>query len=172
MGGNSIWALVAQFGSAGLRDVVIVDQTPKMLNSDDWAFGFYGYDASNVDTMFASGIPDPGRFPAKSKGLVRIARVLKAIEIPKGGKPTFTEAELSLLNDHAQRDWRPVIAEFDRPAFFIAGAESEVWPAAHAAASAALNPLARSTVIERDGHSANIEQPQRFNEALLGFLKR
>ena len=172
MGGNSIWALVAQFGCAGLRDVVIVDQTPKMLNSDDWPYGFYGYDASNVDTLFASGIPDPGRFPAKSKGLVRIARVLKALEIPKGGKPTFTEAELALLNDHAKRDWRPVIAAFDRPAFFIAGAESEFWPAAHAAASAALNPLARSTVIERDGHAANIEQPQRFNEALLGFLKR
>jgi len=172
MGGNSIWALVAQFGSDRLRDVVIVDQTPKMLNTDDWPFGFYGYDASNVDTLFAAGIPDPGRVPPKSKGLVRIARVLKALEIPRGGKPALTEAELALLNDHAKRDWRPVIAAFDRPAFFIAGAESEVWPAAHAAASAALTPLASSTVIERDGHSANIEQPQRFNEALLGFLKR
>lgn len=172
MGGNSIWALVAQFGSAGLRDVVIVDQTPKMLNSDDWTFGFYGYDASNADTLFAAGIPDPGRIPPKSKGLVRIARVLKALEIPKGGPPPLTAPELALLNDHAKRDWRPVIAGFDRPAFFIAGAESEVWPAEHAAASAALNPLARSTVIARDGHSANIEQPQRFNEALLGFLRR
>ena len=172
MGGNSTWSLVEQFGSARLREVVIVDQTPKMLNSDDWDYGFYGYDASNADTFFASGIPDPGRFPAKSKGLVRIARVLKAMEIPKGGKPTFTEAELALLDDHAKRDWRPVIAGFDRPALFIARAESEFWPAAHAAASAALNPLARSSVIERDGHAANIEQPQKFNEALLGFLRR
>ncbi len=52
------------------------------------------------------------------------------------------------------------------PAFFIAGAESEFWPAEHAAASAALNPAATSTgLIERVGHAANIEQPQRFNEA-------
>jgi non-heme chloroperoxidase len=187
MGGNAIWAHLASStgvdaggdgvgGSAGpsgrIRDVVIVDQTPKMLNSEDWAFGFYDYDSSNADTMFAAGIPDPGRFPAKSKGLVRIARVLKAMELPKGGKPSFTGAELDLLNDHAKRDWRPSIAAAAVPAFFIAGAESEFWPSAHAEASAALNPLASSTVIERDGHATNIEQPARFNEELLAFLTR
>ena len=172
MGGNAIWALVQQFGSSGIRDIVIVDQTPKMLNTDDWAYGFYDYDASNIDTTFATGIPDPGRFPVKSKGLVRIARVLTAMDLPKGGKPSFTDAELALLNDHAKRDWRPVIAAADVPSFFIAGAESEFWPSAHAAASAALNPLASSTVIERDGHATNIEQPARFNEELLAYLAR
>ncbi|GAA1827980.1 alpha/beta fold hydrolase [Agromyces salentinus] len=186
MGGNAIWAHLTSGARAGegrpagrpaggagaIRDVVIVDQTPKMLNSDDWPFGFYDYDASNVDTTFATGIPDPGRFPAKSKGLVRIARVLSAMELPKGGKPTFSPAQLALLNDHAKRDWRPAIAAAEVPAFFIAGAESEFWPSAHAAASADLNPLASSTVIERDGHATNIEQPARFNEELLAFLAR
>ena len=172
MGGNAIWALVQQFGTEGIRDVVIVDQTPKMLNTADWAYGFYDYDATNVDTYFATGIPDPGRHPVKSKGLVRISRVLKAMELPKGGRPTFTAAELELLHDHATRDWRGSVAAFDHPVLFIAGAESEFWPAEHAAASAALSARGSSTVIERDGHAANIEQPQRFNEALLGFLQR
>ncbi|KQM81000.1 alpha/beta fold hydrolase [Agromyces sp. Leaf222] len=193
MGGNAIWALLGSAGAAGsvgtagsagsagtegstgargIRDVVIVDQTPKMLNSDDWAHGFYDYDDTNADTLFATGIPDPGRFPLKTKGLVRIARVLRAMELPKGGKPTFTEAELALLGDHAKRDWRPGIAAAEVPAFFVAGAESEFWPAAHAAASAELNPLASSTVIEHDGHAANLEQPARFNDELLAFLAR
>ena len=172
MGGNSIWALVQQYGTEGIRDIVIVDQTPKMLNTSDWPFGFYDYDESNADTLFSTGIPDPGRHPAKTKGLVRIARVLKAMEVPNGGKPTFTAAELDLLNDHAKRDWRDAIAGVDVPVLFIAGAESEFWPAEHAEASAALNPLATSTVIERDGHAANIEQPRMFNEALLEFLRR
>ena len=110
MGGNAIWALVQQFGTEGIRDVVIVDQTPKMLNTADWPYGFYDYDETNADTYFATGIPDPGRHPVKSKGLVRISRVLKAMELPKGGRPTFTAAELALLNDHAKRDWRPVLA--------------------------------------------------------------
>ena len=122
MGGNAIWALLAQFGTGGIRDIVIVDQTPKMLNTADWPYGFYDYDDANADTYFATGIPDPGRHPVKSKGLVRISRVLKAMELPKGGRPTFTPAELALLNDHAKRDWRPVLSEADRPVFFIAGA--------------------------------------------------
>ncbi|MGW4929342.1 alpha/beta fold hydrolase [Agromyces sp. NPDC004153] len=171
MGGNAIWSCVRQFGTGGIRDIVIVDQTPKMLNTADWPFGFYDCDASNVDAMFATGIPDPGRHPAKSKGLVRIARVLKAMDLPKGGKPTFTAAELELLHDHAKRDWRSTVAAADVPVLFIAGAESEFWPAEHAAASAALNPRGTSTVIERDGHAANIEQPGRFNAELLGFLQ-
>lgn len=43
MGGNAIWAYVDQFGSARLDGVVIVDQTPKMLNTPDWSHGFFGY---------------------------------------------------------------------------------------------------------------------------------
>jgi non-heme chloroperoxidase len=173
MGGNAIWAHVAAAGTRGIRDIVIIDQTPKMLNAPDWEFGFYGYDDTNVDTLFAAGIPDPGRYTAASKGAVRIARVVRAMDMRRTGlKPTFTAGELALLNDHAKRDWRAVVAAVDVPAFFIAGDESEFWPAEHAAASAALNPLADSTVIERDGHAANIEQPQRFNDALLAFLAR
>lgn len=172
MGGSSIWALVQRFGTDGIRDIVIIDQSPKMLNTADWSFGFYDFDESNVDTFFATGIPDPGRQTAKSKGLVRIARVMKALDVPISGKPTFTAAELELLDDHARRDWRDAIANVDVPVLFIAGAESEFWPAEHAAASAALNPLATSTVIERDGHAANIEQPRMFNEVLLDFLRR
>ncbi|ANJ28414.1 alpha/beta fold hydrolase [Agromyces aureus] len=174
MGANSIWAMLRATpdAAARVRDVVTVDQTPKMLNDDDWAHGFYDYDATNRDTFFATGIPDPGRFPAKAKGLVRIARILRAMELPKGGKPTFTAAELELLHDHAIADWRSTIAATSVPTLFVAGAESEFWPSAHAAASAALNSLASSTVIAHDGHAANIEQPARFNDELLAFLAR
>ncbi|SFR90430.1 Pimeloyl-ACP methyl ester carboxylesterase [Agromyces sp. CF514] len=174
MGANSIWAMLHESpdAAARVRDIVTVDQTPKMLNDVDWPHGFYDYVESNRDTYFATGIPDPGRFPAKAKGLVRIARILRAMELPKGGKPTFTDAELELLHDHAIADWRPAVAAASVPSFFIAGAESEFWPSAHAAASADLNALASSTVIEHDGHAANIEQPAKFNDALLAFLAR
>ena len=150
---------------------MIVDQTPKMLNTSDWPYGFYDYDEANADTYFATGIPDPGRHPVKTKGLVRISRVLKAMELPKGGRPAFTPAELALLNDHAKRDWRPVLAEADRPVFFIAGAESE-FGRPSTPRHRSLNPFGSSTVIECDGHAVKIEKPQRFNEALLGYPER
>jgi non-heme chloroperoxidase len=171
MGGNALWALVAAERTTGIRDVVIVDQTPKMLNSDDWAFGFYDYDASNADTLFATGIPDPGRHSLASKGPVRVARLLKAVDL-KAAKAGFTAAERALLNDHANRDWRPVIASTRMPVLFVAGRESEFWPCEHAAAAASLTPLGESAVVEKAGHATNIEQPRAFTAGLLNWLSR
>ena len=136
---------------------MIVDQTPKMLNSDDWAYGFYDYDASNADTLFATGIPDPKRHSIGSKGPVRIARLLKAMDL-KAAKAGFTPAELELLNDHAKRDWRPTIAAAQVPVLFVAGRESEFWPCEHAAAAASLTALGdvggRREGRSRDEHRA------------------
>ncbi|MGC5170632.1 alpha/beta fold hydrolase [Microbacterium sp. DT81.1] len=171
MGGNSIWALLSQDGSAGIRDVVIIDQTPKMLNSDDWPYGFYDYDATNATTFFAESIPNPGRHSLASKGPVRVARLLRGMDL-KAAKMPFTPAELQLLNDHASRDWRPAVATSPVPALFVAGRESDFWPSEHAAASAALSPLASSVVIDEAGHATNIEQPKAVNEALLAWLSR
>jgi pimeloyl-ACP methyl ester carboxylesterase len=171
MGGNSIWALLAAGRVGGIRDIVIVDQTPKMLNSDDWAYGFYDYDAANADTYFATGIPDPKRHSIGSKGPARVARLLKAMDL-KAAKAGFTPAELTLLNDHAKRDWRPTIAASQVPVLFVAGRESEFWPCEHAAAAASRTPLGESAVVEKAGHATNIEQPKAFNAGLLSWLAR
>jgi pimeloyl-ACP methyl ester carboxylesterase len=171
MGGNALWALVAAGRTAGIRDVVIVDQTPKMLNSEDWPYGFYDYDEANADTFFATGIPDPGRHSLASKGPVRIARLLKAMDL-KAAKAAFTPAELALLNDHAKRDWRPSIASTRMPVLFVAGRESDFWPCEHAAAAASLTPLGESAVVEKAGHATNIEQPKAFTAGLLKWLSR
>ena len=171
MGGNTIWSRVQQFGSDRLAGIVIVDQTPRMLNGDDWPYGFYDYDASNVDTLFAAGVPDPGRFGMTSKSPARIGRLLKALAADRSSPSrTFTPDELELLGDHARADWRSAIAAAGGPMLFVAGAQSEFWPSAHAAASAALASWGSSVVIEKDGHPANIEQPAKFNAVLLEFL--
>ena len=169
MGGNAVWALLAAGGAGGIRDIVIVDQTPKMINTEDWRYGFYGYDASNADTHFAAGIPNPGRHSLRSKGLVRIARLLKGTDL-KAAKAGFTPAELALLNDHAKADWRPTIAAVEVPVLFIAGRESEVWPCEHAAAAASLSRMGTSAIIEKAGHNTNLEQPKAFDELLGRFL--
>jgi non-heme chloroperoxidase len=56
MGGNAIWAYIDQFAPDRARAIVIVDQTPKMLNSPDWPSGFYGYEPSNAGTFAAAGM--------------------------------------------------------------------------------------------------------------------
>ena len=167
MGGNTVWSYVAQFGTARVGAIVIVDQTPKMLNTPDWPHGFYGYTASNIDSYFAERIPETGHGTPMARKGVRLVRLLLAM---KGMDREMTRGELALLNDHAKADWRDAIRATEVPVLFVAGDESEYWPASHAGASAALAPRGASVVLEKDGHPANMEQPKAFNAAMLGWL--
>ena len=170
MGGNTVWAYLDEFGSKRIAGVVIVDQTPKMLNTADWQHGFYKYDETNVDTYFAEGIPPTGHgTPIWRRGR-RLGRLLTALRSAPGEPKQMTAGELDLLSDHAHKDWRSVIAKAKVPVLFVAGAESEVWPSSHAAASAALVTNASSSVILKAGHATNIEQPAEFNRLLLEFV--
>ncbi|OYO13726.1 alpha/beta hydrolase [Enemella evansiae] len=168
MGGNTIWAYTEQFGTDRLNKIVIVDQTPKMLNTVDWRHGFYGYNESNRDTFFADGIPETNHGLPMWQRPVRVSRILRAL---RGRASALTPAELELLGDHARADWRSAIGAADVPTLFVAGAESEYWPASHAAAAAAIAPQGSSATILHDGHAANIERPTVFNRGLLDFLR-
>ena len=90
----------------------------------------------------------------------------------KGMDQKVSATDLELLRDHAKRDWRPVLAEAPFPVLFVAGNNSELWPTAHAAAAAELGKQATAVVIDKCGHVANVEQPDKFNAAMLQFLAR
>ncbi|PDP89401.1 alpha/beta hydrolase [Glycomyces fuscus] len=169
MGASTVWAYTSRHGTGRLAGAVSVDQTPKMLNTEDWPYGFYGYDEGNADTYFAEGIPDTGHGTPLWRRGVRLFRTLRAM---RGTDPALTPAELELLNDHAGRDWREAVAGLDVSALFVAGAESELWPAEHAAAAAGPNPRAGAAVVREAGHAVNMERPGAFNAGLLRFLAR
>lgn len=113
MGGSTIWSYVDTYGTGRLRAAVVVDQTPRMLNAPEWAYGFYGYDQEKVDTFFADGIPATGHgTPPIWKRGMRLVRLLAAIgRVDR----TLSPPELALLNDHAKRDWRSTLGASDLP---------------------------------------------------------
>src|SRR3954453_12993298 len=61
MGASTIWAYCDLFGSDRLRGIVSVDQTPRMVNDQTWAYGFSGLDKSNIGTFFDDAPRHPGR---------------------------------------------------------------------------------------------------------------
>jgi non-heme chloroperoxidase len=184
MGASTIWAYVSAHGDERVRAVVSVDQTPRMLNDDpdipgharprrhelpSWEHGFYGYTARNRDRLFAANVPSTGVGLPLWRRPRRVWRVLRAMGSVSRDP---SAADLGVLHDHATADWRPVIAAFEKPVLFVAGAESEFWPSAHAAAAAALAPQGSSAVILQAGHATNLEQWEAFNEGLLAFLEQ
>ena len=171
MGGNTVWAYVDQFGPARLRAAVIVDQTPKMLNDDGWHHGFYGYEAANAGTLFAGGVPDTGRGRTVDRSASQMLRLVERLGAPPAFRDTSAPETLPLLADHARQDWRDVVRRFPLPLLMLAGRESQIWPCEHAAAAVADSPRGRALVIEDAGHAISFDQPDRFNEALLDFLR-
>lgn len=172
-GANTIWSYADLFGTARIGAVVTVDQTPKMVNTEDWPHGFYGYTAENLGTLFATGVPQTGRGLPPERKIEKVARLLEVMGLTMADvaapKP-LSPGMLALLLDHAVQDWRDVVARVDVPVLFVAGRESEVWPCEHAEAAAALNAKATFAIVEDSGHAVNVDQPEAFTTLLLDFL--
>jgi non-heme chloroperoxidase len=170
MGASTVWAYYDLFGAERLSRIVTVDQTPRMVNDDDWTHGFYGLNRQNMGTFFDNGIPETGR-GRQGDRLTGVQRVAEALgRMPVFADPRTPERRV-LLQNHAEQDWRDVIARLEVPSLFLAGRESQLWPAEHAEAAAATNKLATVVTLDDCGHAANLDQPERTNEAILEFLR-
>jgi pimeloyl-ACP methyl ester carboxylesterase len=96
----------------------------------------------------------------------RLIRRVGPEGLPGGHRPET----LPLLHDHAQQDWRDVIARLDVPVLMVAGRQSHFWPCEHAAAALRDTAQGRAVVVEDSGHAVNFDQPDEFDRALLDFL--
>ncbi len=67
-------------------------------------------------------------------------------------------------------DNRPELANIDVPALILHGEEDSIFPVSVAEEIEAGIPRARLVLIPRAGHTANLEQPELSNEAILDFL--
>lgn len=169
MGASTVWAMVDLFGTARVAGIVTIDQTPKMVNTDDWPHGFFGMTPDNSGTFFDEGIPDTGRGARVDTGRAGVRRLVERI----GGPPAMRQANApetrALLRDHGLQDWRDVVGRLDVPFLMVAGRDSQLWPSTHAAAAVGANPNGRVLVIEDAGHATNLDQPDVFDQALLEF---
>ncbi len=109
------------------------------------------------EALRGAGIRNPGRISAPL-----------AYELLSGaGKPGFIDA-LQALYDYRIRDRLPEIA---CPTLVVWGADDPMVPLRHAFEYEELIPDARAVVFRRTGHAPMLEEPERFNAALLEFLE-
>jgi len=159
MGANVALAYAELFGTAQLRGLVLVDQTPKMINDDEWQLGYRGLTWDNAEAWirdFPAGL-NPFHRPPPAEVLAAIAE-----------EPAFSVDDTrALLRDHAYADWRDVVARLAVPVTAMAGRHSPVWPWESSAWMADNAPDGRLVVFEESGHVPMLEEPERFNAELL-----
>lgn len=70
-----------------------------------------------------------------------------------------------------RRDSTYILPGIHTPVLIIVGSEDQLTPPEEAESLRGGIPGARLRVIEDAGHLSNVEQPEHFNEALLGFIE-
>jgi pimeloyl-ACP methyl ester carboxylesterase len=159
MGANVALAYADLFGTDALRGLVLVDQTPKMINDDEWDLGYRGLTWDGVEEWiraFPAGL-NPFRTMPSAEVLAVIA-----------AEPEFSVDDTrALLRDHTYADWRDVVRRLEVPVTAMAGRHSPVWPWESSQWIADNAPKGRLVVFEESGHVPMLEEPEAFNAALL-----
>jgi pimeloyl-ACP methyl ester carboxylesterase len=138
------------------RALLIVDTGPGYKN-DQAREGWTANAIRRAERLEAEGLGDLSKASAE----VRQARHRDATGLARAARGMLTQRDARVIES------LPHVAV---PSIVIVGANDTPFLAASDYMAAKI-PGARKVVIENAGHSANIDQPQAFNAALLGFLK-
>ena len=122
------------------------------------AEGMDGYADEVIDKMLASynvaALPDVA---------AHVLGMMRATD-PRGAA--------AALRGRAERpDYRDTLAAVGVPTLIVVGADDVYTPVAEAEAISRLVPRATLNIIDGAGHLPGAEQPERFNTALLDFLR-
>lgn len=162
--GAAIWfAYVSLFGDDGLKAVIDVDQSPKMLNTPDWSYGFKDVIWADFPEFFYQPLGSATYQHIDNLTYQAVKRIAKI-------EPFDNELTQPLLIDHAFQDWRDVVAQLTVPLLIIAGGQSPYFNPEFAAVTAKLAVRGQSVVVPEAGHIVMAEQADAFNQAMLRFL--
>ena len=170
LGANVSWEYVDQFGTGRLRALVDIDMEPAPVQWEEDEHGTY--DLERVRDIHVGIQTDHLGFSDQV-----IDRVLK--DPPSEAVRTMMFDEMSrcppsvksaIIMDATMREYRDVLPEIDVPTMVCAGAD-EKWRSVAAVEEAAELILdARFELFEESGHDITIEEPERFNRVLRGFV--
>lgn len=173
MGAAAAWRYVSLFGTGGLRGLVTVDMSPRLLPDEDWTLGLLKQSADNILATSAKIVPQWQRMV---KSIIRNMYAASAdVAADHTGLQGFLAAQdparlRPLWDDLAQLDERATIAKIDVPYLVCSGAQSRLYSADVGRWIAQTAPTARALTFRNSGHSPHLEEPEAFCEAIWRFI--
>jgi pimeloyl-ACP methyl ester carboxylesterase len=137
------------------RALLIIDTGPGYKN-DQARDGWNKTSLARAEKFEKEGLPDTARASAE----VRLARHRDATGLARAARGMLTQRNARVIAS---------LPTIKVPAVVIVGADDTPFLAASDYMAAKI-PGAKKVVIEGAGHSANIDQPEAFNAALVAFL--
>lgn len=143
----------------------LIDQSPKMLNNENWKYGFMNYTKEN----YLEKCQERPRVHETYNGLddVVYAKLMKA----KKANSFDRKDNIDLLENHMSLDWRRVLEETTIPTTFFIAKESPYYREGYEKKLEQKNSRINSFTMSPTGHVIMAEIPQQFNIKLKDVLK-
>lgn len=165
MGAALIMAYEELFTDRYIAQIVTEDQSPTFFKSPDWLDGKTGRSLENLAEFM-------DHFPKTRLTRKRLSDDVKR-RLGKSMYPFDFVAYRALLQNVILQDWRMSLTRETVPHLFLAGGQSPVFPPEHAQAARQLqcNPHSKAIIFEACGHILHVEEPEKFNQIVLDFIK-
>ena len=164
MGASVIYDFLTQYPAFDLAGVIAVDQSPYLINTPSWPYGFMKVTRAN----YVQGLMAPER----SETLNGIDRhVFDMLSVVKRQFPFDRDANRKLLADVARHDFRKTLATTAVPTLLITANQSPFYRSSYAMV-AKDNPAVEHVSIDQSGHVIMAEQVDKFNQVVENFLTK
>ncbi|MGB0468804.1 MAG: alpha/beta fold hydrolase [Pontibacterium sp.] len=178
MGALTLWEYIRQFGTERLSAVCIIDQSPKLVTTENWQHGIYGNftNSSNQKMLqrlsenFAEGVLELVAFGNNARSRDNFERNSRGFQqmreyLQQQRGDLLTPCWQSL----AEQDYRTVLPNIDVPALLIYGDESQFYSTHLANWVAEQIPDSSLHIYENSDHSPQLWHKERFIYDLRKF---
>jgi pimeloyl-ACP methyl ester carboxylesterase len=107
--------------------------------------------------------------PKNASDQTNLVNTTRSIMENAAGEQTIVK-DLVALRDRP--DATPDLQGIKVPTLIVHGAEDQIIPVTEAQAMHSAIPASRLVILQNAGHLLNLEQPERFNEAVANFLEQ
>ncbi|WP_242121354.1 alpha/beta fold hydrolase [Sphingomonas lacusdianchii] len=168
-----IWSYLELFGQDRVRDVVLVEQTPRQYQTADWRKAHAQcFDQASCATMLMQMRADPASFDEQNlTSCMHLA--------PSDEDRRFMLAEMAMaplearaaaMADHTVHDWRDLLPHLDVPALVMVAEKDSVFPEGGAEWAGEHMPNARTVRFENSSHMIFHDQRAKFEQVVTDYL--
>lgn len=164
MGASIIFCLMKKWSEI-VKQALLVDQSPKMLNDKNWEYGFMDYTSKNYEEKCQERPHVHETYAGLDDG------VYAKLMLAKKANPFDRKDNVDLLENHMSLDWREVLETTNIPTTFFVAKESPYYRDGYEKWLEQKNKRINSFIMSPSGHVIMAEIPQQFNSKLKDILE-
>ncbi|WP_031168831.1 alpha/beta fold hydrolase [Streptomyces durhamensis] len=177
LGATVAYRYLDRYGTARVRGLVSVEQSPYLLTEEGWEHAAFG-------ALDAAGATEADRMLGAADRGVTAALVASFFaegstppreltdELTDAATRCASEAKRQLWQDVLRQDWRGRLPSLGLPVLFLHGARSRIYPSAVGHWLADAVPGSRLEVFEHSGHLPFLEEPEHFHRVIRAWVRR